>query len=200
MTSLSLLYNIMHSIQTCPVSLIVWETPAIYCNHTHTHQVWNLTHLHQLEMLCKMSDSSKPEAVMYPLAIQLPLNDYPHRVTSPHHTREPSQAYTTHALALTLVGNESPSHGIDRSGYIYMYTHTHTHTACTCHCVDRAAWCHVTHAAVPVLYLSLYVELSPGLSQQSHHIHFAFLSGHVKCCETSLCTETHSQLTQCSYI
>ena len=30
------------------------------------------------------------------------------------------------------------------------------------------------------IYLCLYVELSPGLSQQSHHIHFAFLSCQVK--------------------
>ena len=58
--------------------------------------------------------------------------------------------------------------------------------------VWSAAWCHVTHAAVPVLYLSLYVELSPGLSQQSHHIHFAFLSCQVKSCPAILCTETQS--------
>ena len=55
-----------------------------------------------------------------------------------------------------------------------------------------AAWCHVTHAAVPVLYLSLYVELSPSLSQQSHHIHFAFLSCQVKSSPAILCTETQS--------
>ena len=44
----------------------------------------------------------------------------------------------------------------------------------------------------PFIYLSLYVELSPSLSQQSHHIHFAFLSCQVKSCHTILCTETQS--------
>ena len=44
----------------------------------------------------------------------------------------------------------------------------------------------------PFRYLCLYVELSPGLSQQSHHIHFAFLSCIVKSSPAILCTETQS--------
>ena len=45
----------------------------------------------------------------------------------------------------------------------------------------------------PFIYLlCLYVELSPSLSQQSHHIHFAFLSCRVKSSPAILCTETQS--------
>ena len=43
-----------------------------------------------------------------------------------------------------------------------------------------------------LIYLCLYVDLSPGLSQQSHHIHFAFLSCQVKSSHSILCTETQS--------
>ena len=74
---------------------------------------------------------------------------------------------------------------------LVVYTYTYTQQAHMPLC--GAAWCHVTHAAVPVLYLSLYVELSPGLSQQSHHIHFAFLSCLVKSCPAILCTETQQR-------
>ena len=38
----------------------------------------------------------------------------------------------------------------------------------------------------------MYVELSPCLSQHSHHIHFAFLSCRMKSSCSILCTETQS--------
>ena len=83
--------------------------------------------------------------------------------------------------------------------HTYIYTsviHTHVYLQINMHerawPASGAAWCHVTHAAVPVLYLILYVELSPGLSQQSHHIHFAFISCQVKSCIAILYTEIQS--------
>ena len=44
----------------------------------------------------------------------------------------------------------------------------------------------------PFIYLCLYVELSPGLNQQSHHIHSAVISCQVKSSPAILCTETQS--------